>query len=135
MALLGKKQKKILLIEDEKILQDMYAAKLQHAGFEIVTAFTSEEGFQVAKKQKPDLILLDIILQDENGLTFLWKRQDDPKLAKTPVIVFSNYENQKTKEEAFRLGALEYLLKTEHTPNEVIQKIQTYLADSKSKKS
>ena len=63
--------KKILIIEDEKILAEMYHDKFSEAGYDIALAFTSEEGIVLAKKDKPDLILLDILLPKENGIAFL----------------------------------------------------------------
>ena len=62
--------KKILLIEDEKILAEMYQDKFTQAGFEVFLAFESKTGLILAKKKKPDLIVLDILLPRENGITF-----------------------------------------------------------------
>ncbi|MBI2577813.1 MAG: response regulator [Candidatus Wildermuthbacteria bacterium] len=119
--------KKILIIEDEDILMQMYTEKLEREGFSVVQASSSREGFNVAVKEKPDFILLDLLLQDENGLSFLWKKQDDPIIGKIPVLVFSNYDDPTPKKEALKLGALGYLVKTDYTPQQIIDKITSYI--------
>jgi len=119
--------KKILLIEDEKILSEMYRDKFTEAGFEVLVAYESKEGLALAKKEKPDLIVLDILLPRENGIAFLnWLRKE-PEIAEIPVIAFSNYDEPNTKKEAIKLGAKEYFIKTDYTPEEIIKEIKNYL--------
>ena len=119
--------KKILLVEDEKILAEMYQSKLTRAGFKVFLVSEAEEGLALAKKEKPDLILLDILLPMENGIGFLTKLRKDPVIASTPVVAFSNYDDPKTKKQALDLGAKEYLIKTNYTPSEIIAKIKQLL--------
>ena len=119
--------KKILLIEDEKILAEMYQDKFTQAGFEVFLAFESKTGLTLAKKEKPDLIVLDILLPRENGITFLNWLRDDQEVATIPVVVFSNYDDPTTKRQAAKLGAKDYLIKTNYTPQEIIEKIKNYL--------
>ncbi len=119
--------KKILIIEDEKILADMYRDKFVDAGFEAISAFDSREGLELTKKEKPDLILLDILLPRENGISFLKELKKDPEISDIPVVAFSNYDEPRTKKEALRLGVKEYLIKTDYTPNEIVKKIRNYL--------
>jgi two-component system alkaline phosphatase synthesis response regulator PhoP len=119
--------KKILIVEDEKILRDMYAEKFSHAGFEVICAADSQEGLKKARDEKPDLILLDILLPKENGIFFLTKLRSDPQVAKSEVVAFSNYDDPRTKEEARKLGVKDYLIKTNYTPKEIVEKIKEYL--------
>ena len=119
--------KKVLLIEDEKILAEMYREKFSQAGFKIVLAFEAEEGLVLAKKEKPDLIILDILLPRENGIVFLSRLRKDPEIASIPVIAFSNYDDPETKKEAFNLGVKDYLIKTSYTPQGIVEKIKEYL--------
>jgi DNA-binding response OmpR family regulator len=119
--------KKILIIEDEAVLIDMYKEKLELEGFKVLLAFNVAEGLNLAKNEKPDLILLDILLGEENGVSFLEKKKEDKEISEIPVIVFSNYDNSIVKREAMKLGVKEYLLKTDFTPREVIQKIKNHL--------
>jgi len=119
--------KKILLIEDEPVLARMYRDKFTQAGFEVFLAFEIKDGLALAKKEKPDLILLDILLPRENGIAFLTRLKKDPKISSIPVVAFSNYDDPETKREALKLGVKDYLIKTDYTPQEIIEKIKTYL--------
>jgi len=119
--------KKLLIIEDEKILAEMYQDIFSEAGYDVFLAFTSEEGIEIAKKEKPDLILLDILLPKENGIAFLQKLKKDPRLSIISVIAFSNYDDPKTKKEAVDLGVKAYLLKANFTPKEILEKVKEYL--------
>jgi len=119
--------KKILIIEDEAMLAEMYKEKLEKEGFEVLLASNVEEGLEIAKREKPNLILLDILLEGENGISFLQKQKSDEEISEIPVIVFSNYDNTQTKKEAQNLGVKEYLIKTNFTPEEFIEKIKKYL--------
>lgn len=119
--------KKMLLIEDEKILAEMYKERLIREGFVVFLAFASREGLELAKKEKPDLIVLDILLPGENGIAFLEWLRKEPELAVIPVVAFSNYDDPATKKQAAKLGVKEYLIKTNYTPREIVEKIKEYL--------
>lgn len=119
--------KKILLIEDEKILAEMYKDRFTREGFEVFLAFESKEGLKIAKKEKPDLIILDILLPRENGIVFLTWLRKDSEISSIPVVAFSNYDDPATKREAAKLGVKEYLIKTNYTPQEIVEKIKGYL--------
>lgn len=121
--------KKILIIEDEKILGEMYRDKFILAGFDIIWAHSAEEGIKVVDEIKPDLILLDILLPEANGVSFLkWLKEKE--LSSIPVIAFSNYDGSAIKKEAFELGVKDYLIKTNYTPNEILAKIKQVLAST-----
>ena len=119
--------KKILLIEDEKILLDIYKDKFTQAGFKIYLSSEAKKGLNLARKEKPDLIVLDILLPKENGITFLTWLRKDPKISSIPVLAFSNYDDPDIKKQAFKLGVKDYLIKTNYTPKEIIKKIKSYL--------
>ena len=122
---MGKKsKKKILIVEDEKVLAEMYRDKLKAADFQVNLAFSSEEGIEILKKKKIDLVLLDILLPKENGITFLKKMKQVKNASKIPVVAFSNYDDSETKREAFKLGAKAYLIKTQFTPKELLEEIK-----------
>lgn len=118
--------KKILIIEDEKILAEMYKDKFSQAGFEVLLAFEVKEGLELAKKEKPDLIVLDILLPRENGIVFLEWLRKDPEISAIPVVAFSNYDDPETKREALKLGVKDYLIKTNYTPQQIVEKIKNY---------
>jgi two-component system alkaline phosphatase synthesis response regulator PhoP len=119
--------KKILLVEDEKMLAEMYRDKLLKEGFDVVLSLDAEGGFELAKKEKPDLVVLDILLPRGNGISFLEKLREDPETAFIPVVAFSNYDGVETKKRAFELGILDYLIKANYTPQQLIEKVKGYL--------
>ncbi|PIR90401.1 response regulator [bacterium (Candidatus Gribaldobacteria) CG10_big_fil_rev_8_21_14_0_10_33_41] len=119
--------KKILIIEDEKILSSMYKEKFEMEGFEIFEAKDVIDGLKLAKKEKPDLVILDILLPGENGLSFLKAQKNEPSISKIPIIVFSNLDDPKTKEKADELGAKKYLIKANYEPRELVKIIKKYL--------
>lgn len=124
--------KKILLIEDEEMLIRMYEDKFSRSGFEVITARTSEEGIDLAEKGQPDLIVLDIILPNESGLFFLKQIKNRNSSARNiPVIVFSNYDNPETEEAAKKFGIEDYIIKANHDPEEIVEKINNYFAAEK----
>ncbi len=124
--------KKILIIEDEKILSDMYAEKFQQAGFSVILAPEAEDGLEITKKEKPDLIILDILLPKGDGISFLQRLREEPGISLTPVVVFSNFDDPPTKKAAFRLGVKDYLIKTNYTPREIIEKIKGIMSSYQS---
>jgi len=121
--------KKILLIEDEKVLAEMYKDRFIQEGFEVFLAFDSKEGLEMAKKEKPDLIVLDILLPKENGITFLTWLRKEAEISSLTVVAFSNYDDPETKKQALQLGVKEYLIKTNYTPKGIVDKIKNYLKE------
>jgi len=119
--------KKILIIEDEKILGEMYRDKFTQAGFDVVWANSAEEGMEVVPDVKPDLILLDILLPRASGIGFMEWLKKEKELSLIPVVAFSNYDEPTTKKEALRLGVKDYLIKTSYTPQEIVDRVKSYL--------
>ena len=119
--------KKILIIEDEKMLGEMYRDKFIQEGFDAVLAETAEQGVEATCKEKPDLILLDILLPRTNGIGFMEWFKKEKELSSIPVIAFSNYDDPEAKKEAAALGIKDYLIKTNYTPQEIVDKVKSYL--------
>lgn len=117
-------KKKILLIEDEKVLVELYTEGFTEAGFDISAVLSAEEGLEAARKGKPDLIILDILLPRENGIYFLEKLKADSKIRLIPVVVLSNFDDPETRKKAYKLGVKDYLIKTNYAPHELIEKIK-----------
>ena len=124
-----KKKKTILLVEDERVLAEMYQDRLIKEGFEVFLAFDSEGALKLLKKKekKPDLILLDILLPEENGVFFLEELRKNKDTASLLVVAFSNYDDPEIKKKTIELGAKEYLIKANYTPSEIVAKIKEYL--------
>lgn len=119
--------KKILIIEDDKFLMELISKKLTQEGYDISEATDGEEGIKKAQEEKPNLVLLDLILPGMNGFEVLSKIKEDPLLSKTPVIVISNLGQEEDVEKGFKLGATDYLIKAHFTPKEIVEKIRAIL--------
>lgn len=117
--------KKILIIEDDKILSDLLGKKLKATGFEVIFAFDGVEGLTSLRAYKPDLILLDIIMPEKNGIEVMEEMNKDPEtsLTKIPVIIISNSGQPVEIDRVLKLGAKDYLIKAEFDPQEVVEKI------------
>ncbi len=104
----------------------MYRDKFIGSGFDVSVISTSEEALEKIKDERPDLILLDILLPLENGIYFLkeMRKMTDKKIAKTPVIVLSNYDEPDMRKEANNLGIKAYLLKTDFTPRQLVEEVK-----------
>ncbi len=116
--------KKILLVEDEEIIRDLLQRKLTQEGYEILVSRDGEEGLKLMRKTKPDLILLDIIMPKMGGFELMEEMQKDKELKKIPIIVISNSGQPVELDRAQRLGAKDWLIKTEFDPQEVIEKVK-----------
>jgi len=121
--------KKILIVEDEKILGEMYRDRFSQAGFDVALAVSAEEGMEAVPKVKPDLILLDILLPRANGVGFMEWLKKQKEFSSILVVAFSNYDEPTTKKEAFRLGVKDYLIKTNYTPSEIVARIKQLLSE------
>lgn len=119
--------KKILIVEDDKFLRELVARKLSSEGFEIFEAVDGEEGIKKTKEEKPDLVLLDLILPGIDGFEVLSKIKEEQELSSIPVIVLSNLGQREEVERGMKLGAADYLIKAHFTPGEIIEKIKNSL--------
>lgn len=120
--------KKILLIEDDIYLLNIYATKLNEAKFEVITAESGEAGLELAKKEKPDLILLDILFPGKiGGFEVLKNLKADATMMNIPVLLLTNLKDNKTISEGLKLGALGYFTKTDTTPDDIIKGVENFI--------
>jgi len=119
--------KTILIIEDDKFLRELIAKKLIKEGYEISEAVDGEEGMKKVKEEKPDLVLLDLILPGIDGFEVLSRMREESALASIPVIILSNLGQREDVEKGLRMGAVDYLIKAHFTPGEIIDKIKAAL--------
>jgi DNA-binding response OmpR family regulator len=113
---------KILIVEDNKTLNEAYSFILKKEGHNVVTAFNGKEGLDTLKRFKPDIILLDLLMPVMDGLTFLRKYNASTK-NKVDVIILSNLDEDQHLKEARKLGATEYILKAKASPSELVTRI------------
>ena len=118
---------KILLVEDDPFLLDMYSTKFKEVGFNIVVAQDGEMGLVKAKEELPDLILLDIVLPKKDGFEVLKILKSDSQTAKIPVILLTNLGLDSDVKRGLELGAQSYIIKAHFTPTEVVAKVKEIL--------
>ncbi len=126
---MSKKKKKVLMIEDEPLLIDMYSEAFEKEDFTLEIAEDGNEGIRKAANT-PDLILLDILLPGLNGFEVLKRLKDNSRTKDIPVIVLTNLGSEqadKDKRLALSLGAIDYLVKSYHTPEEMAKIIKDRL--------
>jgi len=119
--------KTILIIEDDKFLRELMTQKLTKEGYNISEAIDGEEGIKKIESEKPDLVLLDLILPGIDGFEVLSKMKENPNLTSIPVIILSNLGQKEDVEKGLKLGAVDYLIKAHFTPGEIIEKIKSVL--------
>jgi len=116
---------KILIVEDDLFLLEIYAHKFSDANFEIVTALDGESALEVIRKEKPDVILLDLILPKIDGLEVLRLIKKDKEFSSIPVIILTNRGEKDLIEKAIKLGAAAFITKITYTPTEVVSKVKS----------
>lgn len=125
--------KTILFIEDEAALQKTFSEILKAEGFAVISALDGENGLNLAKSEKPDLILLDLILPKLHGLEVLQEIKKDNDIKNIPVIVLTNVESIEQIDKALELGATSYLVKADYRLEEVIAKIKKAISEQSLK--
>jgi len=116
--------KKILIIEDEEILMNLLQRKLIQEGYDVSVARDGDEGLKSMKEGSPDLILLDILMPRVGGIEVMEEMQKDEDLKNIPVVIISNSGQPVEIDKAQKLGAKDWLIKTEFDPQEVVEKVK-----------
>lgn len=119
---------KVLVVEDDTFLRELIVQKLDRSGYDIAEAIDGEEGVKQAKAEKPDIILLDLILPGIDGFEVLRQLKEDETLASIPVLILSNLGQKEDVEKGMKLGAKDFLIKAHFTPGEIVEKIKSILA-------
>ena len=122
---------KILIIEDDTFIMDMYQTKFEMAGFETLKAKDGDKGVKAAKKEKPDIIILDIVMPQMDGFEVLKAIKKDSETKDIPVVLLTNLGQRENIEEGLKLGAADYIIKAHFTPDEVVGKVEKVLKKHK----
>jgi DNA-binding response OmpR family regulator len=118
------KKRKILLVEDDSMIVEMYKLRFEEEGFEVTVTEKGSEAIELANSLKPDIILLDIILPEVDGFNILQSLKSEEKTKSLPILMLTNLAQESDKEKAISMGANDYLVKSQHTPSDVLQKVK-----------
>lgn len=118
---------KILIIEDDSYISDMYRIKLEAEGFNVTVAADGQKGLEILNKDKPDLVLLDVVMPKMDGFSVLQNIKEDPEVKDVPVIMLTNLGQKDSVEKGLKLGASDYIIKAHFTPMEVVDKVKEFL--------
>jgi len=123
-----KNVKKILVVEDEISLKNILSDKLKKEGFKVFSANNGEDGLSMAISKQPDLVLLDIVMPKMDGLTMLKNLRSNEKCKNIGVIILSNLSDNENAMIASQSGASDYMIKTNWSLENVVNKIREYFA-------
>ncbi len=126
--------KKVLIVEDDPMLSEIYQKKFEKNGnFEVIKASSGTEAQEKAKKEKPDLVLLDLVLPEMDGFDVLKEIRKDPSLNNVKVVPFSNLSQEDNLKKLEELGADGFIAKSEHTPQQLIDEVERILQENEKK--
>ena len=121
--------KKILLVEDDSFLLNLYADKFRSEHYEVVVAENGEKAIKLANEHQPDIVLLDVLLPKKNGFSVLEELKSNIKTKKIPVILLTNLSQQEDIKKGIKLGAIDFLIKAHFMPDEVVNKIKKIIGN------
>jgi len=124
---MSENKRKILLVEDDKYLIDIYTTELKKAEFVVKNALNGKEALNEINKIKPDLLVLDIIMPEVDGWQVLRKIKEKAEFKNLNIIVLSNLSQKEDIEKALKSGATKYFVKTHFTPSKVVEEIKKIL--------
>lgn len=125
--LISTKPKKILLVEDDQMIREMYQTKFKSEGYEVITAENGGEGWAKAQSELPDIVMLDIILPMLDGFAVLEKIKANESTKNIAVVLLTNLGTDEDRAKGEQLGAVDYLVKANMTPEQVSKTIKKYL--------
>jgi len=123
-----KEKSSILIIEDDIFLSDLYKTKMELEGFKVFAAYDGEKGLELVKKNKPEIILLDLILPKITGFQVLEKIKQDVAIKDIPIIILTNLSQKADVDKGLKMGADDYLIKAHFMPSEVVEKIKKLIS-------
>ncbi len=122
---------KILIVEDDEFLANIYQTKFEKEGFKVTVAGDGEQGLKTAVSKKPEIILLDILLPKMDGFAVLENLKKDAATKDIPVILLTNLGQKEDVQKGLNMGAVDYLIKAHFKPSETVDKVRAVLAKTK----
>lgn len=123
---------KVLLVDDEQSLLDVFSQTLETGGFQVITSFNGKEGIAKAIEAIPDMILLDQVLPDMAGNEVLQMLKSNPVTKEIPIAILSNFNQRELVQDAINLGAVDYILKYKIEPKDLIEKVNQTIEEHRS---
>jgi CheY-like chemotaxis protein len=120
----------LLIVEDEMSLAEMYGERFKQAGFEVDIAHEGREGLEKMAAEHPSAVLMDIVMPGVSGTEAVEAAKANPQTKDIPFIMLTNYPDSIDLKNAMQLGAVDYIIKAESTPEQVVEKVQKLLAPS-----
>ena len=117
----------VLFVEDDPSVAQMYRLKLELDGYKVTVASDGERALELATQNPPDIVFLDIRLPKMDGLAVLERLRENEGTRQVPVVILSNYSERELVERGLRLGALEYLIKSQTTPAKLAGGVESWL--------
>ena len=126
--------KKVLIVDDDKFLLDMYSVKFTENGFEVKVAYSGPEALEAVENgYQPDVCLVDIIMPNMDGFEVINKLKELPNYQKAALIILSNLGQQEDVDKGLKVGADGYIVKASATPSEVVEKVKEIISNKKDK--
>ena len=126
---MAEKNKKVLIVEDDITMREIVTSKLASAGYNVLEAEDGKKALEVWGKEKPDLVLLDLMLPEMDGFEVLkeMRNNQDPDVAKTKVIILSNLWSKEDIERTKKLSIEEFMVKAYHTTQDILDEVNKVL--------
>lgn len=117
----------LLVVEDEEAIAQMYSDRFKMAGFDVDVAHEGEEAFNKMAAEHPNIVLMDILMPGLSGTEAVERAKANPATRNIPIVMLTNYADSIDLQNALKLGAADYIIKSESSPEQVVEKVQTIL--------
>jgi len=120
-------KKKILIVEDDKAILEMYLERFKNENFDVIEAVDGEDAMEKAIRENPNVIILDLLLPKKGGLSVLEVLKSQPGTKDIPVVIMTAYPRDEYREKSIRNGAALFLSKSETMPGELVEKVKSII--------
>lgn len=125
--------KKVLIVDDDEFLLDMYVIKFKEAGYQVEIAQNGQEAVDIARKFQPDAILLDVVMPKVDGFNALRTMRNEKVAPGAYIFMLSNLGQKEDTERGLALGAVDYIVKAHFTPSEVVRRVEAVMNNRQAK--